>query len=138
MKIHNTGTTYWRRVFVRVPPDESTPETRLEAANKLATLLTEHPSNTYRVPTRVDPESFDMTPEDEDDRPSMDEYLMNSDIIQHIRRFFEMPPVETDWAQINSPIANDYFTGPIYPNIASTTLGYAHNTPPAVAEGINN
>jgi len=133
-----TGTTYWRRVFVRVPPHESTPETRLAAGNELATFLSNHPTNTYRVPFRIDTDTFDMTPENEDDRPSMDEYLMDSDIVEHIRRFLEIPPVESNWAQVNSPIANNYFSGPIYPTIATSTLGYANTNQPAVAEGINN
>eukprot|EP00978_Attheya_sp_CCMP212_P018635 scaffold51340_cov62-Attheya_sp.AAC.4 len=134
-----TGTTYWRRLYVQVPPDESTPESRLHAATELAELLCNHPMNTYRVPFKIDPETLDMTPENEDERPSMDEYLMDTDIVEHIRRFLEMPPLESNWAQVNSPIANNYFSGPVYPDIARTTLGYTNALLPApVAEGINN
>eukprot|EP00978_Attheya_sp_CCMP212_P033622 scaffold136638_cov58-Attheya_sp.AAC.1 len=65
---------------------------------------------------------------------------MDSDIVDHVKRFLELPTVESEWASLNYPIAHHYFSGPVYPLIACTQLGYPHKTPvpPAVAEGINN
>ena len=134
------GTEYWRRVIVRVPSEESTHETRLAACEKLATYMTNHPTNRYRTVYHVHPDTFDLTPEDSDDRPALDSYLMDSDIVDHIKRFLELPDVEQDWASQNAPIANHYFSGPVYPLIACNHLGYPteHPLPPAMAEGINN
>lgn len=133
------GTSYWRRVIVRVPEEVSTHESRLAACEKLATYLTTHPTNTYRTAFTVDPDTFDLTPDDEDNRPSLDNYLMDTDIIDHIKRFLEMPANENEWAVVNAPIANHYFSGPVYPEIACNQLGYANTRflAPAVEEGIN-
>jgi hypothetical protein len=88
----------------------------------------------------VHPDTFDLTPEDSDDRPALDSYLMDNDIVDHIKRFLELPDVEQDWASQNFPIAHHYFSGPVYPLIACNHLGYPteHPLPPAMAEGINN
>jgi hypothetical protein len=132
--------SYWRRFIIRVPEEESTRETRLAACMKLAEILTNHPTNTYRTAYHVNPDTFDQTPEDIDDRLALDSYLMDSDIVEHIKRFFDIPAVATEWASANAPIANHYFSGPVYPATACNELGYVNAAilPPAMAEGINN
>ena len=124
---------------MRVPEEPSTHESRLSACETLATFLTNHPTNTYRTAYKVDPDTFDMTPDDYDERPCLDSYLMDTDIIEHIKRFLTMPPNENEWAIVNSPIANHYFSGPVYPAVACNQLGYANTRfiAPAVEEGIN-
>jgi hypothetical protein len=122
-------------VIVRVPEEESTRETRFIACTKLATFLTNHPTNTYRTAYHVNPDTFDQMPEDIDERPALDSFLMDSDIVDHAKRFLELPAVETEWATVNSPIANHYFSGPIYPAVRYVNAVIA---PPAMAEGINN
>jgi hypothetical protein len=106
----------------------------------LATHLTNHPTNTYRTAYHVNPDTFDRTPEDIDDRQALDSFLMDTDIVDHVKRFLEMPAIETEWAAVNAPIATHYFSGPIYPDVACNQLGYVNavNLQPAVAEGINN
>eukprot|EP00978_Attheya_sp_CCMP212_P032424 scaffold126494_cov34-Attheya_sp.AAC.1 len=118
------GTEYWRRVIIRVPAEVSTHETRLAACEKLAAHMTTHPTNRYRTVYHVHPDTFDLTPEDPEDRPALDNYLMDSDIVDHVKRFLELPTVETEWASQNFPIAHHYFSGPVYPLIACNQLGY--------------
>jgi hypothetical protein len=96
-------------VIVRVPEEESTRETRFIACTKLATSLTNHPTNTYRTAYHVNPDTFDQMPEDIDERPALDSFLMDSDIVDHVKRFLELPAVETEWATVNSPIAKSLF-----------------------------
>lgn len=134
------GTSYWRRVIIRVPEEESTRETRFVACTKLATYLTNHPRNTYRTAFCVNPDTFDRTPEDLEERQALDNFLMDTDIVDHVKRFLELPAVENTWATVNSPIANHYFSGPIYPAVACEQLGYVNAVvvTPAMAPGINN
>eukprot|EP00978_Attheya_sp_CCMP212_P034933 scaffold149423_cov60-Attheya_sp.AAC.1 len=134
------GTNYWGSVIIRVPSEVSTPESRFAACERLAAYMTTHPTNTYRTAYHVHPDTFDLTPDDSDDRPALDSYLMDSDIVDHVKRFLELPTVETDWASQNAPIAHHYFSGPVYPLIACTQLGYPMAPPvlSAMAEGVNN
>ena len=120
-----SGTNYWRRVFLRVPPHESTTETRLSAATEIAEYLTSHHTNAYRTPWTVDPSNFDLTPDVWEERPSLDEFMMDTDIVDFMINHLEMPDTDNmHWAGENEPIIHFYFSGPTHPPIAITTLGY--------------
>ena len=122
------GSNYWRRTFVRLPPYTSTPENRLETARALAHYLATHPKNNYKTPCTVDPLTFDHTPTSFEDRHAIDEYMMDSDIINFMGAHFEMPDSGAiHWARENAEIKDAYFSGPIYPDIAISRFGYTNN-----------
>ena len=123
------GTNYWRRVFLRLPPYVSTPESRLETARALAVYLSTHHKNTYKTPFTVDPDTFDLTPTTLEQRPALDSYMIDIDIVNFMDAHFEMPESGArNWATENAEIKDRYFSGPVYPDVAVSRFGYINGT----------
>eukprot|EP00978_Attheya_sp_CCMP212_P024183 scaffold75607_cov41-Attheya_sp.AAC.1 len=118
-------TNFWRRGFRRVPSQESTTETRLLAAQDLAEYLSTHDTNTYRTPWIVDPATFDLTADTYEERLSLDEYMMDTDIIEYMLNHLEMPDTDNaHWARENIYMLHYYFNDPTFPRLAVTTFGF--------------
>jgi hypothetical protein len=91
----------------------------------LAEYLTTHETNTYRTPWIIDKTTFDLTLDTYEERPSLDEYMMDTDIVDYMLNHLEMPDTDNaHWARENMHMLHYYFSGPIFPQLAVTTFGF--------------
>eukprot|EP00978_Attheya_sp_CCMP212_P029126 scaffold102515_cov63-Attheya_sp.AAC.3 len=81
-----------------------------------------------------DPDTFDKTPIQIEDRLALDSYMMDTDIINFMEAHFVMPESgDIHWAAENAEIKDSYFSGPVYPDVAISKFGYMNNYAALVA-----
>eukprot|EP00978_Attheya_sp_CCMP212_P019374 scaffold54253_cov77-Attheya_sp.AAC.4 len=60
-----------------------------------------------------------------EERPSLDEYMMDTDIIEYMLNHLEMPDTDNaHWARENIHMVHYYFNGPTFPRLAVATFGF--------------
>jgi hypothetical protein len=114
----NQDSRFPRRVIIRAV-DESTPESRNSFLLLLQSYMLRPEINRYNAEYIVNDHS-DLT--DENNLESLDHYVLNNDIVETIYGMFEN--TDPSWYANNRDIANQFFTGPVYPRIAIESLGF--------------
>lgn len=119
----NEKNQYPRKVMVRVlEPDEvSTQSGRQEILMRIKQFCMQPSNNRFGYDYIVDKTS-DLTPDDPAHLARLDSYLQDTTICNVIKGIYEKPG--TDWYRNNKEMADMFWSGPQYPEIACTELGY--------------
>jgi hypothetical protein len=78
-------------------------------------------NNQFGYQYLVGPDS-DLTPPDEALLEPMSSYLLDEQLVELMEQILE--GAGPQWYSVNQDIANDYFSGPTYPQAAIDSLGY--------------
>jgi hypothetical protein len=111
-----------RKVAIRDCGDEpSTHEERMRIMHMIREFCMEPKNNRYNYEYIVD-DSSDLTPDNVEDYSRPDAYLQNITIFNIIEGLYA--DFGTNWYHDNQELAKQYWTPPLYPDIAVNELGY--------------
>lgn len=108
-----------RKVLIRLV-EESTPESRTEMLEIIQEYMSHTENNKYGYEYIIN-DSSDLTPENDDDLETADNYLQDQTIVDFIESVYES--TDTNWFESNQEEAMTYFSEP-YPMNAVEELGY--------------
>lgn len=119
----NRKDKYPRKVMVRLlgPDEVSTSEGRNKMMKHIQKYCM-HPSNNRFEYEYVIDKSSDLTPPDKDHYAKADSYLQDFVISNIIQGAYE--DIGPNWYNDNKEVAEQYWSGPVYPEVACTELGY--------------
>lgn len=84
----------------------------------------EQPKNNKFGYTYIVNDDSDLSPAD-DQLESMDSYLLDQQLVNLMQQLFD--GANQSFYHANADIANNFFAGPVYPQVAVDALGYPGN-----------
>lgn len=119
----NRKDQFARRIYVRIlnEGETSTPEGRQAMLKKIQDCCMDPKNNRYNYEYVIDDRS-DLTPSNKEDYVKADSYILDYVIFNIIEGIYQ--GVDKNWYSNNKELAQKYWEGPLYPQLACDNLGY--------------
>lgn len=119
----NRKDQFARKIYVRIlnEGETSTPEGRQTMLEKIQDCCMDPKNNRYNYEYVID-ERSDLTPSKREDYVTADSYILDYVICNIIEGIYQ--GVDKNWYSNNKELAQQYWQGPSYPQLACDNFGY--------------